>query len=216
MPRQKLHRYARISVDPWVIKWIDNPHEIFVEEKNKYRRLILEIACGRWEYTVWLAQCFPENLFVGVDSKWDRIGVWLDKAHALGLHNVRFVCGIAHHLDRWFLPNTVDEIRIVHPDPRPKWRDEKRRLTYSRFLKMYHSILKSWWVVRLKTDDSELFAYSLAQFDLQKNERTLFEKTVDLWADEKLLVDHFGIKTHYEKLAIEEWRSICYAVWGKK
>lgn len=216
MPRQKLHRYARISVDPWVIKWIDNPHELFTEEKKHYERVVLEIACWRWEYAVWLAQHFPDTLFVGIDSKWDRIGVWLDNTHALGLNNVRFVCGIVHHLDRWFVPGSVDEIRIVHPDPRPKWRDEKRRLTHPRFLNIYHSILKSWGVLRLKTDDRELFEYSLTQFDLQNDKRTGLEKTIDLRADEKLLADHFGVITHYEKLAIEEWRSICYAVWEKK
>lgn len=216
MPRQKLHRYARISADPRVIKGIDKPHKIFVEEQKQYAGVVLEIACGRWEYAVWLAQYFLDTLFVGIDSKWDRIGVWLDNTHALGLQNVRFVCGIVHHLDRWFIPNSIDEIRIVHPDPRPKWRDEKRRLTHPRFLQIYHSVLKSWWSLRLKTDDSELFLYSLAQLDLQKDQRTLVEKTVDLHADEKLLADHFGIQTHYEKLAIGEWRKICYALRRKK
>ena len=208
MPRQKIKRYDRINNDPRVIQWLQNQHELFPGTP----KFVLELACGRWEYSIWLAPTAPDTLFVGVDSKWDRIGVWIDRVHQAGLENVRFVCGIIHHIDRWFASDTIDEIRIIHPDPRPRDRDIKRRLTNPRFLAMYKSLLKEWWVVRLKTDDRDLFDYSVEQFQLDgwKN----IALTNDLH-NSPLLADHHGIQTHYEKLALEEWRNINYGVWKK-
>jgi tRNA (guanine-N7-)-methyltransferase len=204
MPRQKLHRYERINNDPRVVQWLQNQHVLFPDRQN----IVLELACGRWEYCIGLAPHFPDHLFVWIDSKWDRIGVWLDRTHQLWLQNVRFVCGIIHHLDRWFAPHSVEEIRIIHPDPRPRDRDVKRRLTNPRFLDMYKNILKPWGNIRLKTDDHALFDYSVEQFAW--GWRIMQDSTNDLHAS-PLLADHFGITTHYEKLWLAEWRSICYA-----
>lgn len=224
MPRQKLNRYARISADPRVVHWYNNLQELFIEERKHYKRVVLEIACWRWEYSVWLASHFPETLFVGIDVKGDRIWVWLDHVRKQWLENVRFICGIVHHLQSWLPPESVDEIWIVHPDPRPKWRDEKRRLTYPRFLEMYAKILKKKWLVRLQTDDQDLFQYSLQEIEKYSIKYgvdwngiwKLIVETTDLHANENLLADHYGIQTHYEKEAIKEWKTICYGVWEKK
>lgn len=236
MPRQKLNRYARISIDPWVVKWYENLHELFVDERKQHTKIMLELACGRAEYTVWLAPLSPDSLFVGIDSKWDRIDVWLTKIRELWLENVRFVCGIVHHLASWFPSESIDEIWIVHPDPRPKWRDEKRRLTHQRFLRMYFALLKKWWQVKLKTDSQELFAYSVQEFvkfslDWESHWSEAWNNlwnsdwgagwkigwkqlaaTTDLYSDEKLLRDHHGIQTHYEKLALADGKTICYGL----
>lgn len=208
MPRQKLNRYDRINNDPRVIQWLQNQHELFPNTP----KIVLELACGRWEYSIWLASTALDTLFVGIDSKWDRIGVWIDRVHQAWLENVRFVCGIIHHIDRWFAPTSVDEIRIIHPDPRPRERDIKRRLTNPRFLAMYKSLLKDGWVVRLKTDDKDLFDYSVEQFQLDGWENIAF--THDLH-NSSLLADHHDIQTHYEKLALDEWRHINYWVWKR-
>lgn len=191
-----------------MIQWLQNQHELFPSTP----KIVLELACGRWEYSIWLAPTEPDVLFVGVDSKWDRIGVWIDRVHQAGLENVRFVCGIIHHINRWFIPASIDEIRIIHPDPRPRDRDIKRRLTNPRFLAMYKSLLKEWGVVRLKTDDRDLFDYSVEQFHLDGWEN--ISVTNDLH-NSPLLADHHGIQTHYEKLALVDWRTINYGVWKK-
>lgn len=216
MPRQKMNRYEKINQDPRVVQWLQNQHILFPDATH----IVLELACGRWEYSIWLAQATREGkthyeadtLFIWVDSKWDRIGVWLDRVHQAWLQQVRFVCGIVHHIDHRFAPTSIDEIWIIHPDPRPRDRDIKRRLTHPRFLELYKKILKPWWVVRLKTDDRNLFDYSVAQF--QDHGRKNIALTHDLHTS-PLLAEHHAIQTHYEKLALEEWRKINYWVWQK-
>lgn len=177
-----------------------------------YNRIVLELACGKGEYTIWLAQHFPDTLFIGIDIKWDRFSRGIQKANELGLNNVRFIRGIIHHLDRRFAPGEIDEIRIVHPDPRPRDSDEKRRLTSPRFLKMYHSLLVLDGVVKLKTDDQDLFAYSLESFKVEGWK--LVSDTTDLHCS-PLLEDHLGIITDYEKMALNKGKSICYGIRSK-
>jgi tRNA (guanine-N7-)-methyltransferase len=214
MPRQKMNRYDRINNDSRVVNGLQHPHEIFIDEKKHYNSITLELACGRGEYSVWLAPHFSDRLFVGIDAKGDRIGVWVDNVHQAWLQNVRFVCGIIHHLDKWFLPESVDEIWIVHPDPRPRDRDIKRRLTYPRFLELYDRILKPWWLIKLKTDDKDLFLYSMEQLIVSPWD--CIKTTTDLYNNPDSLQDHYGIQTHYEKLALAEGRQICYGVWRKR
>jgi len=76
-----------------------------------------------------------------------------------------FLRTIIHHIDQFFAPWEVDEIWIVHPDPRPKWHDARRRITSPRFLKMYDSILKPGGLLKLKTDDDGLFEYSMEEIE---------------------------------------------------
>lgn len=173
----------------------------------------MELACGRGEYTVWLAEHFPQKNFVGIDKKWDRMWVWLDAATKKWLKNIAFLRIIIHHLDRFFSRNEVDEIWIVHPDPRPKGADARRRLTNPRFLSMYEQVLVPWWLLRLKTDDADLFDYSLEMFAQEGWE--IVDQTRDLYTS-LLLSDHYGIQTHYEQLFVGQWRTIHYCVARKK
>ncbi|MBP6911487.1 tRNA (guanosine(46)-N7)-methyltransferase TrmB, partial [Patescibacteria group bacterium] len=113
---------------------------------------------------------------------------------------MRFIRGIIHHLDRWFAEGEIDEIRIIHPDPRSKPGDAKRRLTSPRFLKMYRSLLVPGGKVRVKTDDQDLFAFSLESFAGEG--RKLIAETRDLHSS-PLLADHMGIITDYEQLALD-------------
>lgn len=224
MPRQKQNRYELINNDPRVIQWLHAKHVLFPnnETGEGVNHVVVEVACGRGEYSVWLAhatqqwltQYASDTLFVGVDQKGDRVGVGLRRVHELWLQTVRFVCGIVHHISQWFSPASVDELRIIHPDPRPRDRDIKRRLTHPRFLELYHGLLKSDWLLKLKTDDRDLFDYSGVQLDTSVRE--CVKITYDLHADAALLQEHYGIQTHYEKLALEEWRTICYGVWRKR
>ena len=176
MTRQKLSRYAYIQQDSYIINGLQEQHILFPEAGH----IVLEIACGRGEYSIGLAPYAPDTLHIGVDQKWERIAVGMKRARSLWLENVRFVCGIVHHLDRWFAPQSVDEIWIIHPDPRPRDRDEKRRLTHPRFLTIFQNLLKTGWYVHLKTDDHTLFAYSCEQFSLHGWE--CVRMTTDLYA----------------------------------
>lgn len=122
-------------------------------------------------------------------------------AHSQNLQNVGFLRTIIHHLGKFFAPQEVDEIRIIHPDPRPKTRDAKRRLTHPRFLDIYRTILKPNGILHLKTDDTDLFHFSLEVFVEQG--RTIQAVTFDLYQS-SLYAEHFGIKTHYEQLFMEQ------------
>ncbi len=215
MTKRKLHFYKITNTsDLLITPWED--FSISYKGKRKetfwYKKIVLELACGKGEYTIGLAQHFPDTLFIGIDIKWDRFSRGIQKANELWLHNVRFIRWIIQHLDRRFAENEIDEIRIVHPDPRPRHSDRWRRLTNKRFIDIYDSLLVPDGKVRLKTDDKPLFDYSLESF--QEEKWNCIAETYDLH-NSPLLDDHFSIVTDYEKKAIDEWRSIAYAVWNK-
>lgn len=224
MWRSKEKRYTQALHEPLLIQ----EHKDFFNTCAWRRRsdffrnnnpLILELACGRWEYTTGLAKIFLEKNFLGVDIKAERmiVGInrwrretWLPDAQA----NIWFLRTIIQHIDQFFAPEEVDEIWIVHPDPRPRWRDEKRRLTSKRFLSLYHHILKDNWILRLKTDDQDFFDYSLEY--VGQAGFTLIDHTYDV--DTSPLQDHHhNITTHYgEKFSKEQGRTLKYALWKKQ
>ncbi|MGD1843316.1 MAG: tRNA (guanosine(46)-N7)-methyltransferase TrmB [Thermonemataceae bacterium] len=158
--------------------------------------LVLELACGRGEYTVGLAAIYPEKNFIGVDIKGARI--WKGSSIALeqGLTNVAFLRTYIQNLDHFFSPNEIQSIWIIHPDPRPRNKDAKRRLTHPRFLAMYKQLLSADGYVHLKTDNSGLFDYTLEVLQKQPIKNLTF--TRDLYSS-LLAAAHHGIKTKYEK-----------------
>ena len=125
--------------------------------------------------------------------------------------NIGFLRTIIQHLDQFFAPGEVDEIWIVHPDPRPRGRDEKRRLTSERFLSLYAKILSPGGILRLKTDDRDFFEYSLES--VAHYGPKLIDSTYDLDRSE-LAAHHYDITTHYgEKFRQEQGRTLKYAWW---
>lgn len=223
MTRTKSLRYNAASDEPLLIQsgknFFENPKGCWRSEYFKNDNpIVLELACGRGEYTVWLSQIYPDKNFIGVDVKGERmmmgIKKWKEEVEwSQTTPNIAFLRTIIHHIDQFFAPWEVDEIWIVHPDPRPKWHDARRRITSPRFLKMYDSILKPWGLLRLKTDDDGLFDYSIEQLVLYDNFQ-LIDTTWDL-DNSELLLDHHGIETHYGLLFKSEGRTIKYGVWKK-
>lgn len=217
MPRVKAKRFLHNNADDRIVQ---SGKDFFDHAKGNWGKeffgntnpIVLELACGRGEYTVWLASHFTDKNFIGVDKKGDRMWIWLQDAQEKWLTNVWFLRTIIHHLDRFFAPGEVDEIWIVHPDPRPRWADARRRLTNPRFLSLYEQILVPGWLLRLKTDDADLFAYSLEMFVQEWWE--MLDQTTDLYKSE-LLWDHYGIQTHYEQKFVGQWRTIHYGVFRK-
>ncbi len=193
--------------------------ELFDEEKLAGNRgstvfgndnpIVLELAAGKAEYSRTLSKKFPDTNYVAIDQKGHRLRYGVRDALENGIENIGFLRTIIHHLDKYFGENEVDEIRIVHPDPRPKGADARRRLTNGRFLAMYEKILKPDGLLRLKTDDAGLFDYSLEE--LETNDWEIVAQTRDLY-ESLLLEDHHGIRTHYEKLFVEQGRTIHYVV----
>lgn len=169
--------------------------------------IVLELACGNGEYSTGMASIFPDKNFIGVDIKGDRL--WNGSTEAIDneLNNVAFLRCQILNLPNFFEKNEVDEIWIVFPDPRPRSRDAKRRLTHSRFLNIYQNILKNGGWLRFKTDSFPLFEYTLEELEGIKTSD--LEYTKDLYNSD-LIEEHYGINTRYEKMFSKKGFKINY------
>jgi len=170
--------------------------------------ITLELACGRGEYTTALANLFQDRNNIGVDIKGDRL--WKGSLNAIeaGLTNVAFLRTFILELDKFFDQDEVEEIWLTFPDPRPKDKEEKRRLTSKRFLDIYKVVLKPGGWVKLKTDSTFLYNYTLSELTKRKDINDLFY-TEDLKGS-NLLDEHHGITTRYEEIYLKMGKKIKY------
>lgn len=190
--------------------------ELFTQIRGEWNKryfpkpqpLTLELACGRGEYSVALASRFPNRNYVGVDIKGDRIWKGSTLAVEQNLTNIGFLRTDILAIESFFAPHEVDEIWITFPDPRPRKRDIKRRLTSPRFLEMYKRILRPGGVLRLKTDNSGLFAYTLETLAERKDIANL-ESTADIYQS-PLREECYDIRTRYEEMFAAKGEAIKY------
>ncbi|WP_303311515.1 tRNA (guanosine(46)-N7)-methyltransferase TrmB [Hymenobacter sp. BT730] len=159
--------------------------------------ITLEMGCGKGEYTVGLAQRYPERNFLGLDIKGERIWRGSTRARDMGLANVGFLRTQGQTLAEHFAPGELSEIWITFPDPRPRDRDIKRRLTAPRYLDLYQQVLRPGGIVHLKTDSEALYDYSLETV-LARPGAQVLAQTKDLYATPELLPHAEDIQTHYE------------------
>ncbi len=202
MGRRKLKKFSENATRTNVIQ---SGKELFQKVKGNWGALyfkndhpvVLELGCGRGEYTLGMARLIPENNFIGVDIKGDRIWMGSAAADHEKLNNVGFLRTQVQLLDDFFGLDEVDEIWITFPDPRPKKSDIRRRLTNSRFMEIYRRLLKPGGRVHLKTDNEQLYQYTLELVTgLPGIER--LQCTEDLYQS-TLINPVLAIKTHYEK-----------------
>ncbi|MFP4289817.1 MAG: tRNA (guanosine(46)-N7)-methyltransferase TrmB [Bacteroidales bacterium] len=174
--------------------------------------VILEIGCGKGEYTTGLATAFPENNYIGIDIKGDRI--WTGARYALqnALSNVAFLRIQAEHMHCFFAENEVDAIWITFPDPQLNKPRIRKRLTSPRFLDLYRKFLKKSSPVYLKTDNQFFYDFTLEV--IQEKNLTLESATRDLYNDKEIRgkIDPvlFSIQTYYENMFIKEGKPICF------
>ncbi|MCG8574571.1 MAG: tRNA (guanosine(46)-N7)-methyltransferase TrmB [Flavobacteriales bacterium] len=173
--------------------------------------LIIELGCGKGEYTVQLAKQYPNKNYVGLDIKGSRIWYGADEVRREGMNNVGFVRTKVDFVEKFFAPGEVDEIWLTFSDPQPK--KPRKRLSSELFVDRYRKILKSDGIVHLKTDNSMLFDYTLEQ--IEEHNYQLMESTWDLYGEEmekldKETQDILGIKTHYEVMFEEKGFDIKY------
>ncbi|MBV2228667.1 MAG: tRNA (guanosine(46)-N7)-methyltransferase TrmB [Sphingobacterium mizutaii] len=213
MGKDKLRKFAEVSTFKNVVqldagkeykgKWAK---DFFQNEKP----LILELACGKGEYTVNLAKLFPEKNFIGIDYKGNRIWRGAKTALEEGIDNVGFLRIQIETILEHFEKGEVSEIWITFPDPQPQDSREKKRLTNPVFLERYKEILLPEGIMHLKTDNDGFFAYTLEQIDLQGLPK--LKETKDLYHSD--LVDEvLSIKTYYEKKYLAEDKNINYVQW---
>jgi tRNA (guanine-N7-)-methyltransferase len=169
--------------------------------------LILELACGKGEYTVGLAERYPDKNFIGMDIKGARIWRGLVTAKEKGLHNVAFIRTRIDQIGFYFDQEEIDEIWITFPDPQPRVRDEKRRLTSPQFLKRYEPLLKKDHIIHLKTDNIILYDYTLDV--IKEGGHTLLYANEDIYHSE-LNNEVTQIQTFYEKMWLDNGVKIKY------
>lgn len=142
----------------------------------------LELGCGKGRFTVETARREPDVLFLAVERIPDALVMAMERAKALELKNVVFICDDAALLSDWFAPGEIQRMYINFCDPWPSKRHAKRRLTYEAFLKSYREILSPGGQICFKTDNKPLFEFSLTQFPRAGFE--LSQVTFDLHAEE--------------------------------
>ena len=169
--------------------------------------VVLELGCGKGEYTIGLATRFPGNNYIGIDIKGARMWRGAKTANEHQLSNVAFLRTRIEFINSFFVENEVDEIWITFPDPHIGLRNSNKRLTSPAFLNRYRLFLKDKGLVHLKTDNTELYNYSRKV--VLHNELEIVNSTTDLYA-ENFSDDILAIKTHYEKIFIKAGLKINY------
>ncbi len=210
MGKDKLRRFAEIETfsnvvqldagKPYKGKWAAD----FFKNNNP---VVLELACGKGEYTVNLGRLFPDKNFIGIDYKGNRI--WRGAKTALedGVANVRFLRIQIEMLLDYFDAGEIDEIWITFPDPQPQLSREKKRLTSPRFLEKYKLVLKAGGFVNLKTDNDALHAYTVEK--INEVGLNLHIKTENLYHSE-YVNEVLSIKTYYERKYLQDNKNINY------
>src|SRR4051812_33396859 len=165
MSRKKLGRFKSNNES---VNVIEAGKEIYTNIKGNWRsffgneyELVLEIGCGRGEYTTGLAALYPEKNFIGTDIKGSRIWKGSTVAKQNEFKHVAFLRTMVQNLEDFFEKGELDEIWITFPDPRPKDTEERLRLTSERFMNMYKNMLKEGGKMNFKTDNAALFQYTL-------------------------------------------------------
>ncbi len=187
-------------------KW----HNIVFKNENP---IVLELGCGKGEYTVGMAKHFPNKNFIGVDIKGNRIWKGAKIAFENEMKNVYFIRTQIDFIASFFNKNEVDEIWITFPDPQPKDRLERKRLTSPMFIDRYKKFLKPSGIIHLKTDHEGFFRYTLEE--IERCHFNLLESTFNLYGEiiEKLdtkTQEILSIKTFYEKLFAAKGHNIHY------
>ena len=229
MGRNKLFKFEALRQLEFVYENKDHENPQLTDSKNNvvdlrgkwctehFRNenpLVLELACGRGEYSLGLAQLHPNKNFIGLDIKGARLFQGSEKAIALNLKNVAFLRTRIEQIGLFFELNEIDEIWITFPDPFLRESKSNRRLTSLPFLERFYPLLKLGGSINLKTDSEELFNFTLETLQQQNlfklnsaNENIYTAKSTD----ESLL-----IQTYYERMHLAADKAIKFVSFYKE
>jgi len=182
------------------------------------RPLILELGCGKGEYTVGLAMRDPQKNFMGLDIKGARMWTGAKRAHEAGLFNVAFLRTRIDFINSFFTSDEVDEIWITFPDPQLKNGRQKKRLSGALFLNKYRAFVKDGGRIHLKTDNLKLYedTLELVRFNNLVVEQNSADIYSEGWSDETVTIQTYyekiflaeGIKIKYLRFRLPAWREI--------
>ena len=216
MGKDKLRRFA-------AVKEFDNFFEPALKEdfplKGNWKRdhfkndnpIVLELGCGKGEYSIGLGKHFKNKNFIGVDIKGARMFIGAEEAFNNKMSNVAFLRTRIDFITDYFDSGEVDEIWLTFSDPQPK--KPRKRLSSPLFIERYKKILKPGGIVHMKTDSDLLFEYTEQQ--IEEEGYNCLELTWDLYGElpeniDQVTRDIFHIKTHYEKLFTAQGATIKY------
>lgn len=207
MAQKKLERFAAIKKFPNVLEYPSAMKGNWRDFFKNTNPVILELACGRGEYTVGLSLLHPHQNFIGVDVKGNRMFIGAKKCLAENLTNAAFLRTQIEKLTDYFEPGEVDEIWIIFPDPQLRISKAKKRLTHPRFLRLYQQILKPGGFIHLKTDSPDLYLFTKKVVELYH--LTIVNDSDNIYS-EAFIKEELKIKTHYESLDIAQSKKIHY------
>lgn len=215
MGKDKLRKFAAIKEYPHVFEpTLDQTFPL----KGKWRSdffkndhpIVLELGCGKGEYTVGLAKHYPGKNFIGCDIKGNRIYTGAKQIEEEKISNAAFLRTRIDFITDFFDPNEIDEIWLTFSDPQPK--KPRKRLSSPLFIERYRQILKPDGIIHMKTDSDILFEYTEEEI---KNKYELLELTWDLYGElpedlDPTTKEILHIKTHYEQLFTKKGSIIKY------
>ncbi len=220
MAKGKIKKFEEMNTFQNVIQPQFNEFYSDIDHKGNWSKwfcnnnpIVLELGCGKGEYTVGLAQKMPNKNFIGIDIKGARMWQGAKNAIDKKIKNVAFLRIRIEQIIHCFSNDEINEIWITFPDPQKKNKRFKKRLTHPIFINKYHKILKRKGLMHLKTDSRFLYAYTLGAvmgmpFQLENSTSNLYESDIQDMC--------FGIKTYYENMFLLKSKHITYCSFRKK
>lgn len=207
MGHKKLIRFEAIKSFPNVLQFPQNMRGKWKEFFGNPGEITIELACGKGEYTVALAQKYPQRNFIGVDIKGNRLWAGAKKCIDHQVRNAAFLRTQIEQINDYFAPGEVNEIWITFPDPQLRLSKARKRLTHPRFLRLYRQILAPGSYIHLKTDSPDLYNFTklvcrIFELPLDEDEDNLYSRAN--------LGDDLKIKTYYESMNISGSNRVHY------
>jgi tRNA (guanine-N7-)-methyltransferase len=203
--KNKLQKFAEFDA-------FENTFDFRHQTKGKWSEIfknqnpiVLELACGKGDYTLGMAKMYPEKNFIGVDIKGNRLWKGAKTAIEKNLHNVRFLRIPIDKITEYFEMNEVSEIWITFPDPQPH--KETKRLSSGRFLNRYRQIMASTGKMKVKTDSTLFYQSTLEQ--IAEDNLIIFKNIDDIYSMENV-PEILTIKTFYENIWLKIGKKIKY------
>ena len=168
MAQKKMLRFAAIKKFSNVLEYPENMPGKWGNYFNNSNPIVLELACGRGEYTVELAKLFPEKNFIGVDIKGNRLYIGAKKCLDEKITNAAFLRTQIALINQYFAKDEAAEIWITFPDPQLRTSKAKKRLTHPQFLRLYRQFVLPDGLLHLKTDSPQLFQFTKKVIELYK------------------------------------------------
>ena len=207
MAQKKLLRFAQIKGFENVLEYPENMQAMWSKHFKNENPIVLELACGRGEYTINLAKLYQNQNFIGVDVKGNRMYIGAKTALDENITNAAFLRTQIEKLPEYFKESEVDEIWITFPDPQLRLSKAKKRLTHPRFLRLYKQVLKPDGLIHLKTDSPDLYFFTKKVASMVGIE---FLVDLDNAYNKGDIAEELKIKTHYESLDIAGSKKIHY------